>query len=231
MKIGFIGLGTMGLPMANNLLKKGYELIVYNRTKEKMQSLVDKGAMTAASPKEAAEKSEIVFTIVTADQAVEEVMLGKDGIIAGAHPGLIVVDSSTISPATSKRMAQALAERGVEMLDAPVAGSEPHAIEGTLTFMVGGKEEIFEKCRDVFLAMGKNAYYMGESGNGSYMKLANNLMSAVNLLVFSEAVTMAAKAGIDPEVFVKVVSGGGARNAAVDGKAEKFSAAILRRNL
>lgn len=221
MKIGFIGLGTMGLPMATNLLKNGYELTVYNRTGAKMKELEEKGAKGAQSPKEVAEKSDVVFTILTADAAVEEVILGEEGIINGVRPGLIVVDSSTISPATSKRVAAALSQKGAEMLDAPVAGSEPHAIEGTLTFMVGGKKEIFEKCNDLFLAMGKNAYYMGENGKGSYMKLANNMMSAINLLSFAEAVTMAAKAGIDPEIFVKVVSGGGARNAAVDGKAAK----------
>ena len=187
MKIGFIGLGTMGLPMAKNLLKNGYELTIYNRTKAKMKELEEKGAKAAHSPKEVAEKSDVVFTILTADAAVEEVILGKEGIIEGAHPGLIVVDSSTISPATSKKVAEALSHKEVEMLDAPVAGSEPHAIEGNLTFMVGGKNETFEKCNDLFLTMGKNAYYMGENGKGSYMKLANNMMSAINLLSFARS--------------------------------------------
>jgi 3-hydroxyisobutyrate dehydrogenase-like beta-hydroxyacid dehydrogenase len=221
MKIGFIGLGTMGLPMATNLLKNGYELIIYNRTKEKMNVLEEAGAIIATSPKDVAAQSDIVFTMLTADAAVKEVILGKNGIIYGADPGLIVVDSSTISPTTSKKMAEELSLHDVEMLDAPVTGSEPQAIEGILTFMVGGKKEIYDKCEPLFKVMGKNAYYMGENGKGCYTKLANNTMAAINLLSFSEAITMATKAGIDPEIFVKVVSGGGARSGMADNKAEK----------
>ena len=222
MKIGFIGLGTMGLPMAKNLLKNGYELTVFNRTKEKMDLLKEEGAILAGSPKEVALKSDIVFTMLTADAAVEEVVLGENGIVYGAHPGLIVIDSSTISPSTSKKLAKELSKREVEMLDAPVTGSEPQAIEGILTFMAGGKKEIFEKCMPLFLATGQGAYYMGENGKGSYTKLANNTMSAINLISFTEAVTMATKAGIDPEIFVKVVNGGGARSGQVDNKAPKI---------
>lgn len=222
MKIGFIGLGTMGLPMAKNLLKNGYELTVFNRTKEKMDLLKEEGAILAGSPKEVAFKSDIVFTMLTADAAVEEVVLGENGIVYGAHPELIVIDSSTISPSTSKKLAKELREREVEMLDAPVTGSEPQAIEGILTFMVGGNKGIFEKCMPLFLATGQGAYYMGENGKGSYTKLANNIMSAINLISFTEAVTMATKAGIDPEIFVKVVNGGGARSGQVDNKAPKI---------
>ena len=240
MKIGFIGLGTMGLPMAHNLLKNGYELVIYNRTKEKMSRLEEKGAMIANSPKEVASQSEIVFTMLTADAAVEEVILGEDGIIDGAYPGLIVIDCSTIAPNTSKKVAEELSHHDVEMLDAPVTGSEPQAIEGTLTFMVGGKKELFEKCMELFLVMGKKAYYMGGNGQGSYMKLANNSMAAINLLAFSEAITMATKAGIDPEVFAEVVSGGGARSAMAENKAAKvinrdfrphFMAQLLHKDL
>lgn len=222
MKIGFIGLGTMGLPMAKNLLKNGYELTVFNRTKEKMDLLKEEGATLAGSPKEVAIKSDIVFTMLTADAAVEEVVLGEDGIVYGAHSGLIVIDSSTISPSTSKKLAKELSKREVDMVDAPVTGSEPQAIEGILTFMVGGKKEIFEKCMPLFLAAGQGAYYMGENGKGSYTKLANNIMSAINLVSFTEAVTMATKAGIDPEIFVKVVNGGGSRSGQVDNKAPKI---------
>jgi 3-hydroxyisobutyrate dehydrogenase-like beta-hydroxyacid dehydrogenase len=222
MKIGFIGLGTMGLPMAKNLLKNGYELTAFNRTKEKMVLLKEEGAILAGSPKEVALKSDIVFTMLTADAAVEEVILGENGIVYGAHPGLIVIDSSTISPSTSKKLAKKLSEHEVDMLDAPVTGSEPQAIEGILTFMVGGNKKIFEKCMPLFLATGQGAYYMGENGKGSYTKLANNIMSAINLISFTEAVTMATKAGIDPEIFVKVVNGGGARSGQVDNKAPKI---------
>jgi 3-hydroxyisobutyrate dehydrogenase-like beta-hydroxyacid dehydrogenase len=240
MKIGFIGLGTMGLPMARNLLRSGYELIIYNRTKEKMSILEEKGAMIARSPKEVASQSKLVFTMLTADAAVEEIVLGEEGIIEGAHPGLIVIDSSTIAPNTSKNVAEVLSRHNVEMLDAPVTGSEPQAIDGTLTFMVGGKKELYEKCMDLFLVMGKKAYYMGGNGQGSYMKLANNSMAAINLLAFSEAITMATKAGINPEVFVQVVSGGGARSAMAENKAEKvinrdfhpyFMAQLLHKDL
>jgi 3-hydroxyisobutyrate dehydrogenase-like beta-hydroxyacid dehydrogenase len=221
MKVGFIGLGTMGTPMAHNLLKNGYEVTVYNRTKEKTNILKEEGAIVANSPKAVAEQSEIVFTMLTADAAVEEVILGENGILSGAFPGLIVVDSSTISPSTSKKVAGELIKHDVEMLDAPVTGSEPQAIEGILTFMVGGKKEIFEKCQPLFSVMGQNAYYMGEHGKGSYTKLANNTMAAINLLSFSEGITMATKAGIDPELFVKVIAGGGARSGMVENKAEK----------
>jgi 3-hydroxyisobutyrate dehydrogenase-like beta-hydroxyacid dehydrogenase len=222
MKVGFIGLGTMGLPMAQNLLKKGFELTVYNRTIEKTELLKQQGATVANSPQEVASQCDVVFTILTADAAVEEVVLGENGLVHGAHPGLIVADSSTISPSTSKKVAAELSLHGVDMLDAPVTGSEPQAIQGTLAFMVGGKKELFEKCMPLFLAMGKGAYYMGGNGKGSYTKLANNTMSALNLLSFVEGVTMATKAGIDPETFVKVVNGGGGKNAQVDNKAEKI---------
>lgn len=220
-KIGFIGLGTMGLPMAGHLLNNDYEVIVYNRTRNKADSLEKQGAIIASSPEEVAKKSEIVFTMLTADQAVEEVILGEEGVIKGAHAGLIVVDSSTISPNTSKKLADNLLSEGVEMLDAPVTGSEPQAIEGILTFMVGGKKEIYEKCEPLFYVMGKQAYYMGENGSGSYTKLANNTMGAINLLSFSEAITMAVKSGVDPELFIKVVSGGGARSGMMDNKGPK----------
>jgi 3-hydroxyisobutyrate dehydrogenase-like beta-hydroxyacid dehydrogenase len=221
MRVGFIGLGTMGHPMAHNLLKNGYEVIIFNRTREKMNVLKEEGATIANSPKEVAAGSEIVFTMLTADDAVEEVILGENGILSGAYPGLIVVDSSTISPSTSKKVAEELIKHDVEMLDAPVTGSEPQAIEGILTFMVGGKKETFKKCLPLFAVMGQNAYYMGEHGKGSYTKLANNTMAAINLLSFSEGITMATKAGIDPEVFVKVVAGGGARSGMVENKAAK----------
>ncbi|WP_338786238.1 NAD(P)-dependent oxidoreductase [Metabacillus sp. FJAT-53654] len=220
-KIGFIGLGTMGLPMAGHLLNNDYEVIAYNRTRNKADSLEKQGAIIASSPEEVAKKSEIVFTMLTADHAVEEVILGEKGIIKGAHAGLIVVDSSTISPNTSKKVAENLLNEGIEMLDAPVTGSEPQAIEGILTFMVGGKKEIYEKCEPLFYVMGKQAYYMGENGLGSYTKLANNTMGAINLLSFSEAITMAAKSGVDPELFIKVVSGGGARSGMMDNKGPK----------
>ncbi len=176
-QVGFIGLGTMGFPMARNLLKAGYKVSVYNRSTAKAEKLEPVGATVLTSPAEVAGESDIVFTMLTADVAVEEVILGEKGINVGISPGKIVVDCSTVSPATSQKISRELAKTGVEMLDAPVTGSEPQAIEGILAFMVGGKKEIFEKCLPLFLAMGKKAYYMGGSGAGSCTKLANNSIS------------------------------------------------------
>ncbi len=221
-KIGFIGLGTMGLPMASHLLKAGYDVIAFNRTREKLELFVSQGGKSAISAAEVAENSDVIFTMLTADLAVEEVVFGEKGIVNGAKAGQIVIDCSTISPNTSIKLALELGKLGIEVLDAPVTGSEPQAIEGILTFMVGGKREVFEDCIPMFEVMGKNAFYMGESGAGSYTKLANNTMAAINLLSLTEAITMATKAGIDPELFIKVVSGGGARSGMVDNKAPKI---------
>ena len=222
-KIGFIGLGTMGLPMARNLLKAGYSLVVYNRTSSRMQSLAEQGesVQLAGSPAEVAQNCEILFTMLTADTAVEEVIFGPNGVHAGAQPGLIVVDSSTISPKTSVRIASQLAEREIDFLDAPVTGSEPQAEEGVLTFMVGGKKEVFERCVPLFDAMGKVAYHMGGQGTGSQAKLGNNTMAAIHLLAMSEALTMVSKAGVDPELFLQAISGGGGQSRMVDTKGSK----------
>jgi 3-hydroxyisobutyrate dehydrogenase-like beta-hydroxyacid dehydrogenase len=221
-KIGFIGLGTMGLPMASNLLKAGYELAVYNRTPAKAGPLLEKGAQLAESPADAARRSEITITMLTANQAVEEAILGENGVIRGAAPGSVLIDCSTISPKTSKMAASRLAEIGIDHLDAPVTGSEPHAYEGSLTFMVGGKKSVYERCLPLFQAMGKRYFHVGESGAGSYAKLANNTIGAINLLSLSEGLAMAAKAGIDPRQFLEIISGGGARSGMADNKAHKI---------
>lgn len=239
-RIGFIGLGTMGLPMATNLLQKGHHVTVYNRTKNKTSSLVELGAKVAESPRELASECDFVFTILSADAAVEEVMFGENGLIYGAHPGLVLIDSSTISPATSKRIARKFEPIDVETLDAPVTGSEPQAIAGVLTFMVGGKREVFERCQILFESMGQKAYYMGDHGAGSYTKLANNTMAAINLLSYTEALVMAVKSGIDPTLFTQVVSGGGARSGMAENKGQKmierdfranFSTALMSKDL
>lgn len=221
-KIGFIGLGTMGLPMTTNMINAGYELTIYNRTKGKVDHFMNKGVHVADSPAEVVKQCEVVFTMLSTDEAVDEVLLGKAGIIEGAPEGLVVIDSSTISPNSSKKFSSELAKVGVEMLDAPVSGSEPQAIEGTLIFMVGGKKEVYERCLPLFNVLGKNSYYMGESGAGSYTKLANNMMGAINLLSLSESLVVATKAGINPELFVEVVSGGGARSGMLEYKAHKI---------
>lgn len=224
--IGFIGLGTMGLPMAKNILKAGYSLRVYNRTPGKADELKALGAQVAASPAEAARGSEAVFTMLTADQAVREVILGPDGVKEGASPGLIVIDSSTISPATSQFIAAELSKVQAEMLDAPVSGSEPQAIEGMLTFMVGGKQSVYEKCLPLFEIIGKASFYMGENGKGAYTKLGNNLMVAINMVSVAEALVFVTKAGLDPELFLEVAGGGGGRS----GMAEQKGPKILNRD-
>lgn len=221
-RIGFIGLGTMGLPMANNLLKAGYELTVYNRSKERA-SLLEGGLATAVdTPAQVAARSEVVFTILAADKSVEEVVLGKDGVAEGAAPGMILADSTTIMPDTSKKLAQVLAEKGIEFLDAPVTGSEPQAIKGELTFMVGGKKEIFDRCLPFFDIMGKKAVHVGSHGAGSAAKLANNLIAVINMVALSEGFALAAKAGINPETFLKVILGGGAGSGMAEYKMPKI---------
>jgi 3-hydroxyisobutyrate dehydrogenase-like beta-hydroxyacid dehydrogenase len=239
-RIGFIGLGTMGTPMAKNLLKAGYELYVFNRTAEKTKPLTELGAKAGSSPAAVAEHSEVVITMLAADQAVKEMVLGPDGIAQGAAAGLIVIDSSTVSPVTSKQIAGELGKRGAELLDAPVTGSEPQAIEGKLNFLVGGKKEVYEKCLPLFEAMGKANFHLGPTGAGAYAKLANNTIVGISILAFAEGVVMAAKAGIDPRVFVEIISMGGARSGQIDAKAPKvlardfranFSAALLHKDL
>jgi 2-hydroxy-3-oxopropionate reductase len=220
-KIGFIGLGTMGMPMGKNLLKARYELIVYGRAVEKMKPLVELGAKTCSSPAEVAKQCEIVITMLPGDRAVREVVTGTKGIAEGGSAGLIVIDSSTISPATSKEVAAELARHQIDTLDAPVTGSEPQAVEGALTFIVGGKKEIYERCLSLFEAMGKASFYMGPHGAGSYTKLSNNTISAITLVAFAEGVVMAAKAGINPQLFVEVISQGGARSGQIANKAPK----------
>jgi 3-hydroxyisobutyrate dehydrogenase len=221
-RIGFVGLGTMGTPMVRNLIKADYELVVYDRVAERIKLLVESGAKVAASPAEVARQSEVVITMLPADQAVKEVVLGASGIAEGASAGLIVIDSSTVLPATSKLLAAELAKMNVDMLDAPVTGSEPQAVEGKLTFIVGGKQEIYNQCVPIFKTMGKTTFHMGPNGAGSYTKLANNTISAITLVAFSEGVVLATKAGIDPKRFVEVISIGGARSGQIDNKAPKI---------
>src|SRR5664280_450783 len=184
-KIGFIGIGTMGTPMVRNLLKAGYELIIHDRATGKAEQLVELGAKVASSPKDVAKECEVVITMLPADQGVRDVVTGPNGIAEGGAAGLVVIDSSTVLPATSKQMAAELARFQIEMLDAPVTGSEPQAVEGKLTFIVGGKGDIYEKCRPLFNAMGKASFHMGSNGAGSYTKLSNNTISAISLVAFA----------------------------------------------
>ena len=221
-KIGFVGLGIMGFSMAENLMKAGYELCVFARSDGKARLLEERGAARSPTPADLAARSDAVVVMVTADRDVEEIVLGENGLAEGARPGLVILNGSTILPLTSKRMAETAAARGIHMLDCPVTGSAPQAREAKLGFMVGGDKEIFERCKPLFMAMGKAAYYLGESGSGSYAKLANNTMYAINLLSFVEAVSIVGKSGIDPELFLEIVGQGGARSAVSEAKLPKI---------
>lgn len=209
-KVGFIGLGIMGQPMALNLLKAGFELTVYNRTAEKARPVVEAGAVQVYSPKEVAQNSDIIITIVTGPDDVKEVILGPNGVAEGARPGSIVVDMSTISPKVAREVHAALAEKGIGMLDAPVSGGDTGAKAGTLSIMVGGDAELVEKCRGVFEAMGKKITHVGGPGMGQLTKLVNQVLVALNLMATCEALTFAAKAGADLEKVLEAVSGGAA---------------------
>ena len=215
MKIGWIGLGIMGKPMAKNLLKAGYELWVNNRSRGPMEELAACGAH-AATRKELAENAEVIITMLPNGPQVREVILGD--VIKDMRPGQIFIDCSSISPVVSKEIAAALAEKGVEMLDAPVSGGEPKAIDGTLSFMVGGKQAVFDRCKDILGAMGASVTRCGEVGAGNTTKLANQIIVACNIQAVAEAFTLAQKAGVDPEVVYKAIRGGLAGSTVLDAK-------------
>jgi len=209
-RIGFIGLGLMGSRMAMNILKAGFPLTVWNRTREKMRPLLEAGAEGASSPKEVAERSDIIINIVTDSPDVEEVLLGPQGVIHGARPGLIVIDMSTISPIVTRRIAEKLAEKGIRMLDAPVSGGIIGAEKGTLSIMVGGDYETFKECLPIFEAMGKTITYCGNHGMGQMVKAVNQILVSMTMLAVAEALMFASKAGLDLETTLKAVSGGAA---------------------
>ena len=209
-KIGFIGLGIMGMPMAHNLIKAGFEVIVYNRTTSKAEQMVSKGAKKADSPKEVAEKSPVVITIVSDTPDVESVILGKNGVIEGIKPDSVVIDMSTISPQATQKIATRLREKGAYMLDAPVSGGEQGAINGTLSIMVGGDAKIFERCRPILEAMGKSIIHVGPNSIGQTVKLMNQILVAGTLNAVVEALIFAQKAGVDLEKALEAVKGGAA---------------------
>jgi 3-hydroxyisobutyrate dehydrogenase len=210
-RIGFIGLGIMGRPMARNLLKAGYPLVVWNRSRPAIEALMEAGAEEAESAAAVAERSDVVITMVGDSPDVEQVALGERGIIEGTHEGLVHIDMSTISPAVTRAIAARYAEVGVDLLDAPVSGGEQGAIEGTLAIMVGGRREVFERCRPVFQVLGRTLVYCGPSGSGQVVKLCNQVVVGLNNLAMGEALVLAAKAGVDPATMVEAVrSGAGA---------------------
>ncbi len=209
-RIGFIGLGLMGSGMSMNLLKAGFPVTVWNRTRSKMKPLLDAGAKGAGSPSEVAERSDIVIDIVTDSADVEEVLLGPSGVIRGARAGTTVIDMSTISPSVTKRIAQELEKKGVKMLDAPVSGGDIGARKGTLSIMVGGDPEVFNECLPILEAMGKTITLVGGNGMGQTVKLCNQILVGMNMLGVAEALMFASKAGVDLEKAHAAVSGGAA---------------------
>lgn len=218
MKVGFIGLGIMGKPMGKNLLKAGYELIVLETSKNGSE-LTAAGAKTASTPKAMAEQVDVIITMLPNSPQVIDVVLGPNGVIEGAKTGTVVIDMSSIAPLTSQEIARKLAEKGIEMLDAPVSGGEPKAIEGTLSVMVGGKKEVFDTCYDVLKAMAASVIRTGDIGAGNVTKLANQIVVAINIAAMSEAFVLASKVGVQPELVYQAIRGGLAGSNVLDAKA------------
>ena len=211
LKIGYIGLGLMGKSIARNILKAGFSLVVHNRSQSAVAELVGEGAQSAASPAEVAARVEVVFTNLPDSPDVELVALGENGIISGAHPGLIYVDNSTIKPSTARSIASAFAEKGVQCLDAPVSGGDIGARQGTLAIMVGGPASALEIVRPVFAAMGKTVTHVGDSGAGQIAKAANQIMVAAQMVAMAELLIFSKKAGADPQKVVEAIKGGAAQ--------------------
>ena len=219
MKIGFIGLGIMGKPMSKNLIKAKYELVVMDKNTEVTRELGTLGAKIAMSPKEVAEEVDVIITMLPNSPHVKEVVLGKNGIIEGAKAGLTIIDMSSISPIVSRELSAELKKKGMNMLDAPVSGGEPKAIEGTLSVMVGGELEIFYKYFDLMKSMAASVIRVGEIGSGNIAKLCNQIIVAINISAVSEALILAQKAGVSPELVYNAIRGGLAGSTVLDAKA------------
>ena len=211
LKVGYIGLGLMGKSIARNIMKAGFPLIIHNRSRAAVDELAAEGAVAANSPKEVSEQVDMVFTNLPDTPDVEQVVLGENGILAGAHDGLVYVDNSTIKPAATRRIAEKLAEKNVHALDAPVSGGDIGARNGTLTIMVGGEASALEKVMPVFLAMGKTVTHVGDAGAGQVAKAANQIMVAAQMVAMGELLVFAKKAGVDPRKVVEAIKGGAAQ--------------------
>jgi 2-hydroxy-3-oxopropionate reductase len=218
-KLGFIGLGIMGKPMAKNLLKAGFNLVVFSRSNGPVEELVKEKALSANSPGEVAEHSEVIITMLPDSPEVEEIILGKDGVIRGTKPGSVVIDMSSINPLVTQEIAKVLKEKEEEMLDAPVSGGEIGAIQGTLAIMVGGEEKVFNDCMEIFKAVGKNIVHVGGIGAGGYVKLVNQIIVALNIATVGEAFSLGVKAGLDPQVIYQAIRGGLAGSSVLETKA------------
>lgn len=217
-KIGFIGLGIMGKPMALNLLKAGYGLMVYDVAPGRAEEVVKAGAQRGSSSRDVAAHSDVVITMLPNSPHVREAVLGTNGVLEGAQPGTILIDMSSIAPAASQEIAAKAQARGVLMLDAPVSGGEPKAVAGTLAIMVGGPQEIFDQVKDLLGKMGSTVTRVGEVGSGNVTKLANQIIVALNIAAMSEAMVLATKAGVNPEKVFQAIRGGLAGSAALDAK-------------
>ncbi|MDU8924789.1 2-hydroxy-3-oxopropionate reductase [Pasteurellaceae bacterium LIM206] len=219
MKIGFIGLGIMGRPMSKNLLKAGYSLVVTDFNQEAVKDVVAAGATAAANSKEVAEQTDVIITMLPNSPHVKSAVLGENGVIEGAKKGSVLIDMSSIAPLASREIYAELEKHGIEMLDAPVSGGEPKAIDGTLSVMVGGKKDIFDKYYDIMKAMAGSVVYTGSIGAGNVTKLANQVIVALNIAAMSEALMLATKAGVDPELVYQAIRGGLAGSTVLDAKA------------
>ena len=219
MKVGFVGLGIMGRPMAKNLIKAGHELVVFDFNKEAVADLVSCGAAEAANGKEVAQACSVIITMVPNSPHVRAAVLGENGIAEGAQPGTVVIDMSSIDPTESKAIGAELEKMGIDMMDCPVSGGEPKAIDGTLSVMCGGKKETFDRYYDLLMAMAGSVVYVGELGSGNVAKLANQMVVAINIAAVSEALTFAKKAGTDPELVYQAIRGGLAGSTVMDAKA------------
>ena len=211
-RVGFIGLGIMGQPMARNLLKAGFPLTVHNRRQPVTDEFVAAGARAALLPREVAAASDVVITMLPDTSVVEEVLTGPDGVLEGARAGLVVIDMSTISPVTTRTLAARLAQQEVQMLDAPVSGGDRGAIAGTLSIMVGGPAETFQRCLPIFQALGRTIVHVGESGAGQVVKACNQIVVALTIEAIGEALVLGSKAGVDPANILRVLGGGLAAN-------------------
>jgi 3-hydroxyisobutyrate dehydrogenase len=211
-RVGFIGLGIMGLPMAMHIARAGYPLTAYNRTRSKAEPLRSLGVYIANSPREVAERSDVVIAMVTDGPDVEQILFGEDGVVKGARPGMVFIDMGTNSPEHARSFAERLSRYGVKFLDAPVTGGQKGAIEGTLTIMVGGKYEVFKRVEPILKTMGKTIVYVGDVGAGQLMKLLNQIVVAVNMVALVEVMALARKAGVDEEKLFQVLSSGAANS-------------------
>ena len=218
-KIGFVGVGIMGKPMAVNLIKAGYSLTVYDTNPVPVDELVEKGAKKAGSSKEVAEVSDVIITMLPDSPDVEQAVLGQDGILEGAKSGLIVIDMSSINPLISQRIEREVSAKGVRMLDAPVSGGEPGAINAALAIMVGGDETLFNECNELLNVMGKSVVLVGPIGAGGFTKLANQIIVAINIEAVGEALVLAQKANLDPEMVFNAIKGGLAGSSVLNAKA------------